>query len=87
MARDGRTVARGLVEEGGAVDHGLGMGEIARGRFLIRRWGPPVDVVEDGAVYVEDGQNRPPTTTRSSGAIIPVRQRWATARTFSCQAS
>lgn len=32
------------------------MGEIVRGRFLVRRWGPPVDVVEDGAVYVEDGQ-------------------------------
>ncbi len=32
------------------------MGEIVRGRFLVRRWGPPVDVVEDGAVYVEDGR-------------------------------
>ena len=32
------------------------MGEIVRGRFLVRRWGPPADVVEDGAVYVEDGQ-------------------------------
>ena len=32
------------------------MGEIVRGRFLVRRWGPPVDVAEDGAVYVEDGR-------------------------------
>ena len=63
------------------------MGEIVRGRFLVRRWGPPADVVEDGAVYVEDGRIRPPITTRSSGGTIPARRRWATARTCSCRAS
>lgn len=33
-------------------------GQIARGRFLVSRWGPPATVLAGGAAYIEDGEVR-----------------------------
>jgi len=36
----------------------VGSGQLVRGRFVVRRWGPPASIVERGALYVEDGTVR-----------------------------